>query len=85
MKVFALALLSLTLLSANAEEKGKPLTRRQATGSFEVKLNPLAAEMFALAGDRERAAQNYERSGRYSEAAELFALAGDSATFARSR
>jgi tetratricopeptide (TPR) repeat protein len=29
-------------------------------------------------GDRERAAQNYERSGRYSEAAELFALAGDS-------
>lgn len=45
MKAPALALLTLTLFSAHAEEKGTPVTG-QATGSFEVGLNPLTADAF---------------------------------------
>src|SRR5690348_3715819 len=40
-----LSLLCLTLPSANAEEKGKPMSRH-ANGSFEVKLEPLTAGAF---------------------------------------
>ena len=40
-----LALLCLTLISANAEEKGKPMSHR-ASGSFEVKLEPIPGEGF---------------------------------------
>jgi tetratricopeptide (TPR) repeat protein/predicted Ser/Thr protein kinase len=35
-----------------------------------------AAEMFQLAGERERAATAYERAGQFTEAAECYALAG---------
>jgi hypothetical protein len=44
----ALALLCLTLLTATAaiaEQKGKPMSRR-ASGSFEVKMEPIASEAF---------------------------------------
>ena len=44
-RVLALSLLSLTLFSATAEEKGKSMSQR-ASGSFEVKLEPLAADAF---------------------------------------
>jgi len=44
-RVLALSLLSLTLLSASAEEKGKPMSQR-ASGSFEVRLEPMASEAF---------------------------------------
>jgi hypothetical protein len=40
-----LSLLCLTLPSANAEEKGRPMSQR-ANGSFEVKMEPLTAEAF---------------------------------------
>lgn len=44
-RVLALSLLSLTLLTASAEEKGKPMSQR-ASGSFEVKLEPMTSEAF---------------------------------------
>lgn len=40
-----LSLLCLTLPSANAEEKGRPMSQR-ANGSFEVKLEPLTGGAF---------------------------------------
>jgi len=44
-RVLALSLLSLTLFSATAEEKGKSMSQR-ASGSFEVKLEPMAGDAF---------------------------------------
>jgi hypothetical protein len=44
-RALALSLLSLTLFSATAEEKGKPMSRH-ASGSFEVKMEPMASDAF---------------------------------------
>jgi len=44
-RLLALLLLSLTLFSATAEEKGKPMSQH-ASGSFEVKLEPMTGEGF---------------------------------------